>query len=403
MKKESKTLYTPKSELANRISRLQAMLTEKGIEGALIIQSVDLFYFTGTAQNAHLYVPADGRPVLMVRKSLARAREESALDVIVPLTSLKKIPEILTEAGLRAPQVIGLELDVVPAGNYLFYGQIFSGAGFVDVSGLIRQVRQVKSSYELELLRNSGRMMNEVYLKIPSMIKEGMAEIELAAAIEGLARSRGHMGYINMRSFNQAPFFGHLMSGWTAAVPSAFDGATGGPGLTPAHPQSGGWKRISRGEPIIIDYVGLWDAYITDQTRIFSIGPLPDRLANAFETALSIQAAVVEQLRSGANGSDLYELAFNMAEKAGLAENFMGFGRDQAKFIGHGVGLELDELPVLAKGLDTPLGQGMVFAIEPKFVFPGEGVVGIENTFALTENGVEKLTITPDDLVKSIG
>ncbi len=391
-------LFTPKSELESRIGRLRALLAEKEIDGALIVQPVDLFYFSGTAQNAHLYIPVDGQPVLMVRKSFNRAREESALENIIQLSSLKKLPELMAEAGCRVPETMGLEMDVVPAGNYLFYQQIFSGSRIVDISGLIKQVRQVKSAYELNLMRTSGRNMNKVFAKVPGFIKEGMTEAELAAKIEGAARAAGHMGYVSMRAFGFSVFFGHLMSGWTGAVPSSFDGPTGGPGLTPAFPQSGGLKPIGREEPVLVDYVGLWDGYITDQTRIYSIGPIPDKLARAFETALRIQEAIVQRLAPGVNGSDLHELALNMAAEAGLADNFMGYGPDRAKFVGHGVGLELDELPVLAKGLNITLQAGMVFAIEPKFVFPGEGVVGIENTFALTGDGVEKLTVTPDDL-----
>lgn len=394
-----KVLLTPENELNNRILELQALLAEKNISGALITQSVDLFYFSGTAQNAHLFIPSTGEPVLMVRKSYVRAKEESGLKNVVPLTSLKKMPELITGSGLELPKTIGLEMDVIPASQYLFYGQIFMDTRFVDVSGLIKTVRQIKSDYEIGLLRTSGQKMNKVYLEIPKMIREGMAEIELAAEIERMARKAGHMGYISMRSFNQSPFFGHLMSGATAAVPSAFDGVTGGPGLTPAYPYSGGVKLIQKGEPILVDYVGLWDGYITDQTRIFSIGLLPEKLMQAFEIALKIQEAVLARIEPGVNGSDLHELALKMAEQAGFAENFMGYGKDQAKFLGHGVGLELDEIPVLAKGLNTALQPNMVFALEPKFVFPGQGVVGIENTFVLTEKGVEKITITPDELV----
>lgn len=392
-------LYTPKSEINLRIIRMQELLAEKEIDGVLIAQNVDLFYFSGTAQNAHLYIPASGQPVLMVRKSLSRAAEESPLENIIPLTSLKKMPDLIITAGNNSPKTLGLEMDVLPVANYLFYGQVFQGTQFVDVSGLIRQVRQVKSEYELDLLRTTGSKMNEVFLKIPQLIREGMMEIELAAQVECAARATGHMGKVNMRAFIASPFFGHIMSGSTAAVPSGFDGPLGGPGLSPAYPQSGGLKQIGRSEPILVDYVGLWDGYITDQTRIFSIGELSDKLTKAFETALQIQAAVIERIKPGVNGSDLHQLSLDMAADAGLSENFMGYGVDQVRFIGHGVGLELDDWPVMAKGLNTLLAPGMVFAIEPKFVFPGEGAVGIENTFALTGDGVEKITITPDELV----
>lgn len=390
-------LYTPKDELDRRIGKFQAVMAARGLGGALIVQTADLYYFSGTAQNAHLYIPAEGQPVLMVRKSFTRAREESPLETVVHLTSIKKLPEILAETGHDISGVLGLEMDVLPTAIYMLYQKVFTGTQFVDVSPLIRQTRQLKSEYEIELLRVSGRKMNEVFQAIPNMIREGMTEIELASKVEEMARAAGHMGYISLRAFNQAPFFGQLMSGWTGAVPSAFDGATGGPGLTPFFPQGGGYKTIARGEPILIDYVGIWDGYIIDETRIYSLGPLPDKLVQAMETALQIQAAVIERLKPGVNGSDLHQLALDMAQTAGLAGNFMGYGNDQARFIGHGVGLELDELPVIAKGLDTIMEAGMVFALEPKFVFPGEGVVGIENTFALHDSGVEKLTITPDE------
>ncbi|KNZ70424.1 peptidase M24 [Thermincola ferriacetica] len=393
-------LYTPQKELFNRITKLQTLLREKDIDGALIVKSANLFYFSGTAQNAYLFVPAEGAPVLLVKKSFSRAKKESALENIMQLVSLKKIPAQLAELGCKSPATLGLEMDSLPASTYLFFQQIFPGVRFTNVSGLIREIRQIKSEYEINLLRTSASNMDKIYRQIPGLIKEGMAEIELAAQIEGMARTAGHMGYISMHAFNQSPYFGHLLSGESGAVPSAFDGPTGGPGLTPAHPQGAGWKKIKAGEPISIDYVGLWDGYITDQTRIFSIGPLPEKLQKAFDLALEIQAAVVEQMKPGANGSDLHELSLAMAAKAGFAENYMGYAPDQARFLGHGVGLELDELPVLAKGLDARLQPGMVIAIEPKFVFPGKGVVGIENTFAITEQGAERITVTPDELVR---
>lgn len=392
-------LLTPKRELYRRTSWLQALMRERQVAGALIIQQADLFYFTGTAQNAHLYVPAAGEPLLMVKKSQSRAREESALEKVVPLGGLKLLPDQLAAEGHQVPGVLGLELDVLPANSFLFYQKVFGAAKIVDIAPLIKQVRQIKSPYEIDLLRASARQMDAVFRIIPEFIREGMAEFELAARIENAFRASGHMGLIRMRTFNQGVFFGNLLSGASGAVPGGFDGPTTGPGRTPAHPCSAGNKKIRRSEPIFADYGGVWDGYIIDQTRIFSIGPLPQKLMDAHRTALEIEAAVVDRCKPGVNGSELHELALKMAEDAGLAENFMGYGVDRARFVGHGVGLELDELPVLASGLNTELAPGMVFALEPKFVFPGEGAVGIENTYFVTENGLERLTLFPDEIV----
>ncbi|MBU7006823.1 M24 family metallopeptidase [Phosphitispora fastidiosa] len=388
----------PKREIESRISRLQSLLGENGVDGALIVQAVDLFYFSGTAQNGCLYLPASGNPVLWVKKSFARARDESALENVFPLSSVKKLPELIASGG-RAPLVMGLEMDVLPANTYLFYAKMFSGTELVDISGLIKKVRQIKSGYEMEHLRVSGRKMTEVYDEIPGLIRPGITEVALAAKIEERARKAGHIGYMNMRAFGSAIFFGQLMSGWAAAVPSCFDGVGGGQGLHPVFPQGCSFKTIETGEPIMVDYAGLWGGYITDRSRIYAIDYLSDKLIRAFDVSLKIQDEVIRRVEPGANGSDLFELAFKMADKAGLGDYFMGHGSDRVKFVGHGVGLELDEFPILAKGVDVKLEPGMVFALEPKFVFPGEGLVGIENTFILTEKGVEKVTASPDELV----
>ncbi len=392
-------MNTPKSELYARIEKFQAKLADKKIDGALIVQTVDLYYFSGTAQSSHLYIPAQGEPLLMVRKSFNRAQQESELNNIVPLKSLKHIPTMLAEAGYKVPQLLGLEMDVLPASQYLFYGEIFAGCKFIDVSRNIRDVRQVKSPYELQLLRDAGVNMDIVYRDIPAMLHEGITEVEFAAQVESKCRSIGHMGYTRLRAFNGDIFYGHILFGPSGGVPSAFDGPTGGTGLGPFHPQGAGRKKLNKGEPVVVDYAGIWEGYIVDQTRIYSIGPLPEKLVFAYEVSLKIQAAVLERLQPGVNASELHELSLAMANVAGLAGNYMGSGSGQAKFLGHGVGLELDEFPVIAKGLNTVIQPNMVVAIEPKFIFPDLGTVGIENTFIITESGVEKITTTPDDLV----
>lgn len=97
-----------------RLVRIQTHLRESGIDGALIVQKADLFYFSQTVQNGYLFVPADGRPLLMVHKNLTRAAGESCIDAVVGLKSPDEIPGILKTAGLPVPGVMGLELDEFP-------------------------------------------------------------------------------------------------------------------------------------------------------------------------------------------------------------------------------------------------------------------------------------------------
>ncbi len=395
------TTTTPKDELDHRIERFQRDLTAAGLDGALILQNTDLFYLAGTVQQAHLYVPAAGSPVLMVRKSLERARAESALDHIVALNSPRQIADILQAHGHAPPQRLGMELDVIPAALYLQYTRLFADAALVDISPSLRQVRAVKSRYELDLMREAGRQADAVAGSVKTIIREGMTEVELAGRVEAEARRRGHQGIVRMRMFGGEMFYGHLLAGPPAAVPSYLASPTGGTGVSPAVAQGAGFDRIRPGEPILLDYVFAWQGYIADHTRIFALNELPADLLNAHQAMLELQTIIRHQARPGTPAGDLYTSAVAWAADNGWGDWFMGADDQRIRFIGHGVGLELDEYPFLAKGQDMPLAEGMTIALEPKLIIPGRGVVGIENTHVVTADGLEPLTRF-DDAVQII-
>ena len=280
---------------------------------------------------------------------------------------------------------------MLPANHYFRYQKILDGFNTVDVSPLIRRVRAVKSAYEVAQLREAAALGQSIFTYAAEIIREGMSEIELASSLEAFARARGHQGAVRMRGFNQELFYGHIMAGESAAAPTFFDGPTGGSGLNPSLPQGAGLNRIRRHQPILIDFVSIVNGYMADQTRVFSMGSLPPELDHAFHTALQIKQALMEMGRPGISGSKLYQAAVDLARQAGLEEHFMGY-EEKVSFVGHGVGLELDELPVIARNVELPLEEGMVFALEPKFIFPDLGVAGIEDTFLVQPHGLESLT-----------
>ena len=388
---------TPADELTRRITPLQKLLQQKGVDGALIMDNADLFYFSGTAQRAHLFIPAEGRPLLMVKKSFTRAQEESALEDIISLTKVKDLSKMLNEYGYNNLTTLGLELDVLPAALYLLFLKLFEGAQIVDISGLIRSVRMVKSFYELEVLRDAAQLNYTLFSRAKDYLKEGITELELAGQLEKVYRLAGHSGTVKMRGFDQEVYYGHILSGTNGAIPSCMESPTGGPGVSISFPQGAGYKKIARNEPVMIDFVGVIDGYLADQTRIFCIGQLPDKLVHAHETALLIQEAVKQMAVPGALCEDIYWHAINMAAESGYGEYFMGYP-EPVSFIGHGIGIELNEWPVLAPGFKTPLEKDMVIAIEPKFVFL-EGAVGIENTFVVGEKGLETLTLFDENII----
>lgn len=385
---------TPITEIQSRISKFQQKLSEQATDGAIVLLQSDLFYFAGTVQNSYLFVPADGQPVLMVKKSLTRGQQESPLKNIVAVNSPKQIPEILAEYGYTGLKKIGLELDVLPVNLYNSYKKIFPEAMFVDVSTAIKEIRAVKSAYEIEIMRGALAVIDQAFRAVPSFLREGMTELELAALFEAEMRKRGFAGPSKMRAFNQDFFLGNVCTGGSGFYPNYFDGPVGGQGASIAQPQGAGWKKINRNEVIYIDYTTIVKGYTGDQTRIFCIGELSPKLVKAYDDALLIEAEIVKSIKPGTPAEEPYLLAVKLATELGYQDNFMGYKPDQVKFIGHGIGLELDELPVLAKGLKMPLVPGMTFALEPKFVF-AEGAIGTENSFVMTENGPEYLSITP--------
>jgi len=382
--------YTPRDELDRRCRSLQGLIRRRGAQGALIVQNADLYYFAGTIQRSHLFIPAEGKPLLLVKKSYPRARQESSLEEVVPLENLKDLPGVLASYGYTRLESVGMELDVLPAALYLKYRDLLQPAEVVDLSHSIRTVRMVKSAYEIEALKGAAELSRAMFARVGEYLREGISEVELAGRLEAEYRRLGHQGYVRMRGFNQEVAYGHLMSGSNLAVPSFLDSPEGGPGVNPSFPQGPGIKRIARNEPVMVDYVGVWEGYMVDQARIFCLGRLPELFTRAHEAAISIQEEIKKSARPGVLCEDLYGLALRMASEYGLKENFMGFP-EPAPFVGHGVGIELDELPVLAKGFKTPLAEGMVLALEPKFVFPA-GEVGIENTFVVGEKGLQPLT-----------
>lgn len=380
-----------RSESEKRISRLQEELKGKGIDGALIIYPIDVYYFTGTRQNSTLWIPADGNPVLMVRKSYSRAKSESLVEDTRPFPSSREFPTIFPDGVAR----VGMTFDIIPVQQYNYYAKMLPGRELVDISAINREIRSVKSEWELEQLRQGGSSLCDIFRQVPEFLREGMRELDLAAEFEARLRRAGNEGYIRMRAFNQELFMGLAVSA-SAGDPGFFDGAVTGRGLSSASPQGASRELISRDVPVFLDYTGVFNGYITDMTRIFVIGKLDQELQHAFDTSLKIQEMLVSELKPGAICEDLFLKSLAMAEEAGLGKHYMGAPGENARFVGHGVGLELDEFPVLAQGFKVPLVAGQTIAIEPKFVMPGKGVIGIENTFAVSASGGVKITSMDD-------
>jgi len=391
-------------ELAQRRAKLQRLMTAGGFDACLITQNVGLYYWSGSMQTGYLFIPAAGEATYYVRRSLSRAIRESAVKT-VPLGSFRNFgatlaadyPELFKDD--RRP-AIGADLDVLPAQLYLRLQDSVPNATLRDASGIMRQARSVKSAYEIARIEEAASVAANALDVALSRIRTGMTELEIMTILESEMRDRGHIGLMRMRGYNQEIMTGMVAAGEAAAEPSYFDGPAGGRGLTPAAPQSASRRPIQAGEPILLDIGCCIDGYTIDQTRTAVIGELDEELGRAYDVSVQILRHTESLLRPGVSPESLYAEALRLANEAGLAAHFMGFGADQVRFLGHGIGLEIDEWPVLARGFAEPLETGVVLAIEPKFTFPGRGVVGIENTYAITADGFQTLTRSPEKLYR---
>lgn len=390
---------TPEYELSSRLRRFQTEMQAQQLDAVVVAQSADLFYFTGTIQSGFLYVPSEGPAIYLVRRDLARAKRESRLERIVPFGSLRDVAGILRSFGCVPPRRIGFEFDVLPVALFNRYRELFAPAECLDASLALRRVRMIKSPYEIELIRKAGAQADRVFCHARSLLRPRMSDIAFAAELESLMRHEGHPGLIRMRSFNGEMMFAHIFSGPDSAVPAHLDTPLGGVGPHPSFGQGASLRQIQPHEPVIVDTGSFHGGYLADQTRVLCIGELPERLHRAYDDMLQIQRLMQRIVAPGVTWARVYNECLERAQALGYADHFMGMKGAQAKFIGHGLGIEIDEFPIFSSAFtEDVLAENMVFAFEPKAVFPEQGAVGIENTYVVNAMGPETLTVSDEAL-----
>ncbi len=388
-------------EISRRIAPFQELLAAQGIGLALIRQPADLYYYTGTVADGFLAVPAEGAPTLLVRRPQDRlAAMEIPWDLVF-YNDFGELPALLDGRSVPRTGPLGLELDVLPASLYLrLHNKIFPDIAIQDISPLIRQQRMVKSAYELEQIRRAAAILDEAFAALPEIMRPGLTELELSAALEYRLRLLGHQGLIRLRNYSLELFFGHVLSGHSGLELAYTDTPSGGLGFSPAFPQGPSLKPLAREEPITVDIGSCFNGYVADMTRLFVLGDLPAAAWRAYDLTLELLDYFETEARPGVSPGDLYQGLSSLVERAGLSDFFMGPGPERVSFVAHGVGLELDEFPFITARFPFPLAADMVLAFEPKFFLPEVGLVGLEDTGRITPGGVEWLTRTPRQVVK---
>ena len=390
----------PLPEITPRATALQQALPGQNLDLALVHQAADLFYYTGTLVDGFLAVAPQGSPLLLVRRPQHRIAAAPPAWPQVFYNNLKEIPALLGSYGLKPEGAVGLELDVMPAGFYQrVQEQLFPQHPIRDVSPLIRQQRMVKSSYEIGQLRRAAAIMDRVHEQAPELLKPGISELELAAALEYRLRILGHQGMVRVRNWDLELYYGHVLSGTAGLHPAYTDTPSGGFGVSPAFPQGASLKKLAPGEPISIDLVACVNGYLVDMTRMYALGSLPEKAWEAWRAVRELHETFQQEARPGVTPGQLFHRLWDLVRAQGLQDCFMGTGPDRVNFLAHGVGLELDEFPFISARFPFPLAENMVLAFEPKFFLPEIGMVGLEDTGVITATGVEWLTRSPRDLM----
>jgi Xaa-Pro dipeptidase len=382
----------PFSEIDMRLKRFRAIMDAQnpGWELAAIFSKINLYYLTGTMQEGMLLIPRNDEAVLWIRRSFERAVIESLFPVIKPMDSFRDAAvEFIT-----VPSAVYIETEFIPVAFLSRFQKHFPFRDALSLDIQIAAVRAVKSDYELDLMRKSGELHRIILEeRLPGMLYEGMSEVDLAGALYTRMLHEGHHGVARFGMLDTEVVLGHIAFGESSIYPTSFNGPGGNYGMGPAVPLIGNRKRkLAKGDLVFIDIGFGIEGYHTDKTLTYIYGKEPDEsLLQEHNRCVDIQNRLAEQLKPGAIPSVLYDNMINSLSPAFL-KNFMGFGNRQAKFLGHGIGLVIDETPVIAKGFDSPLEENMVLALEPKKGIENVGMVGIENTFIVTPHGGQCIT-----------
>ena len=388
-------MYNPvfASEALARKEKIQAALRRLPADALLLADNANLYYTSSRVFCGYTYVPAEGDMLYFVRRPVGLAG-----DNVVYRRKPEQIIEEMQKRGLPLPQTLLVEGDSLSYNEYTRLASAFPSSRILPGgTALIRQVRAVKTPFEIGMIRQSAASHDMLYRHIPKLYTPGMTDLEFSIEIERAARQHGSLGIFRIFGRSMEIFMGNVLAGENADTPTPYDFAMGGAGLDDSLPIGCNGTTIHPGQTVMVDVNGNFTGYMTDLSRVYSLGEIPEKARHAHAVSLEIEQAVMSMARPGVAASELYDKALAIARDRKVEDYFMGH-RQKAGFVGHGVGIEINEQPVLAPRSRDVLEAGMVFALEPKFVIPGVGPVGIENTFLVTDDGVERLTNCEEEI-----
>ena len=384
-------LVTPifKEDIELRISRIATALKVMGVDAILLSTNANIYYTCGRVFAGYTFITADGDTTYFVRRPVGLEGEN--------VVYVRK-PEQITGAVKAYPKSIAIELDGCSYNEAMRLKNVFPEARMENASNIMRAIRARKTDFEIEMIKSSAAPHMEAYKHIPELFHRGMTDLEMHIAIEHKMRSLGCIGQFRINGQSMEFYSGNVLTGDNADSPTPYDFAMGGAGQCPSLPVGANGTEIRVGNSLMVDMGGNFNGYMADITRSFKLGKISDLAMKAHQTSIEICRLVAEHARPGVMAKELYAIAIEKAKAEGLEDYFMGH-RQQAGFIGHGVGIEVNEAPVLAPKSKDMIEQGNIIAVEPKFVIPGVGAVGVENTYAVLDSHTQLLSPITEEMI----
>ena len=383
---------TPLSEIKSRITTLQYQLKKDNINGAILLSTPELYYYSGVGYDGAVYISTEGEvPVHLIKRNLTLAQSFSQIPVIKTFGRKSKIFETLDiKQGTR----IAIEKEVLSYSFVQFLQSKAKNIQLVDCSSVLRELRSIKSKYEINQIERAAKLVDQSLEHCTEIATPEMTEIELAIRLESWLLENGHDGFITTYGFNaELLHCAYVISSQSSILNIHFTPISGR-GLTLKYPYGPSRRKLGN-SPFIVDTCGNSRGYISDTTRTFICGKFDVETHNQLQSLRQIKQFLQRTLKPNVNLGDLYNDVMELSKELKIYDHFMGTSTDRVAFIGHGVGLELDELPVFYKK-GPNIVAGNVLACEPKFFIKEKKVLGIEDTYAITKSGCELLSTAPD-------
>lgn len=382
-----------RQEAGLRLRKLTPLIKESGADAILLASNTNLYYAAGRFFRGYVYITSEGEALYFIIRPDIFAAEED----LIPIRKPEMIPDILRERGISLPSRIGIEHDSLSWSDCTRLQNLFPEAEIINASPVMRRARMQKTPYEISLIRQDGLHQTAVYHKVSRLYQRDMTDLEFQIEIERVLRLEGSLGTLRVSGNLMEINMGSVIAGDNADNPSPYDFAMGGAGVDPSLPGGASGEIIRHGQTIMVDMNGNFNGYNSDMTRVWSLGEVSPLARKAHNCSIKILREL-ESTTPGTKVSDMYHRAMEIVEAEGLTDYFMGH-RQQAAFIGHGIGIELNEQPAITPRSRDIVLQDMTLAIEPKFVIPGVGAVGIENSYVVTPTGLDNLTSFPEDII----